>query len=297
MLTAGEGPHSPLTRLLAACAQRFVVTGERGGPLPSPSTLWRRWLRAPHRRATWSLRQRAEHSTPVGTAPPPAPPPDLPPPALNLALAELCTLLATETRALTEVQLVQVCQTWEAALKNPATQHKLTERALVLGQGSPDAALRELRTQLAGVVGARLRESGLPIGRLLGEETAGTTALGAAAAHGVRTQLLEELEQACDALHDRTLAKRALPVADEWREWAALRARYQRVGTLGGQAVRHLAWAPLHREACSYAVWLWNERKEKVLGNAVFRFLLREAEQLGDESRLPLARKNVACGI
>ena len=117
------------------------------------------------------------------------------------------------------------------------------------------------------------------------------------AAHGVRTQLLEEIEQACDALHDRTTDKRALPILDEWREWAVLLGRYHRVCKLGGLAVRRLAWAPLHRQACNWAVWLWNERSEKVLANAVFRFLLSEAEHLQDDSRIALDQKNVDAGI
>ena len=57
----------------------------------------------------------------------------------------------------------------------------------------------------------------------------------------------------------------------------------------GGLAVRRLAWVPMHREVCNWAVWLWNERKEKVLANAVFRFLQRQ--RLNDESRIALARK------
>ena len=302
-LSTGLGPYSPLTRFLGGCAERFVESGTSLRLLPSDRALFWLWLRAPHRQATWPLLQRAQNSTPQAPSAPAQAAVAGPQPAdLCAALRELVTLLSAEHRVLTPGQFVQVCRTWEAALKNPLTQRQLTERTLSLGQGGPggpDAVLRELRSQVAAVVGVRLRESGLPIGQLLGDGTAdaGATELGVAAAHTVRTQLLEEIEQACDALHDRTIDKRALPVPDEWREWAAVLARYRRVCDLGGQAVRRLAWAPLHREACSFAVWLWNERREKVLANAVFRFLLSEAETLGDESRLTLARKNVACGI
>ena len=44
-------------------------------------------------------------------------------------------------------------------------------------------------------------------------------------------------------------------------------------------------------------MWLYNERKERPLGNAVFRFCLREAEAVGDERAVALQTKNVACGI
>jgi hypothetical protein len=207
--------------------------------------------------------------------------------------------LQVPTAALTESQLLQVCRLWDAALNHPETHLQLAKRTFTLGLSGADTTLQELRAQVVELIGARLRESGLPIGQLLGDGKPGepATPIGAAAAHSVRTKLLEEIEQACDALHDRTVDKRALPLPDEWREWAAVRACYYRVCSLGGLAVRRLAWSPLHREACNWAVWLWNERKEKVLANAVFRFLLQEAEELQDESRLNLARKNVGSGI
>jgi len=302
-LTMSRRPQSLLTRFLGACAARFVSTGEPLALPPSNAVLRWRWLRAPYRTVTWPLLQRAQHSTPQAADEPqalgPAALTAAPLPDLSLGLRALVSLLETEKRALTEGQLVRVCQTWEGVLKNPATRRKLTERALILGQDGPDAALRELRTQVAGVVGERLREAGLPIGQLIGDGQAspGETTLGATAAHAVRAQLLDEIELATGALHDRTRDKRALPIADEWREWANLLAHYRRVCNLGGMALRLLAWTPLYQEGCGFAVWLWNERKQKVLANAVFRFLLHEAERLGDEGRIPLARKNVACGI
>jgi hypothetical protein len=227
----------------------------------------------------------------------PAPAPVDPQPAdldLATALRELAALLAVPRSALTQDHLLRVCQTWDQALQSPQTERRIVERAVALGHFSPSTVRSELRAQVAATITARLRESGLPLGRLQGE---GSSEIGALAAQAVRTQLLEEIEQACAALHDRTLDKRALPIQDEWAEWAALRARYQRVCNLGGLSVRRLAWATLHREACSWAVWLWNERREKILANAIFRFLLTEAEDLGDESRIPLDRKNVECGI
>ncbi len=293
-------PRSPLTRLLRACADRFVTTDEPTLVPPSELTLFWRWLRAPHHRATWPLLQRARRSQPL--PPPPAPaasaPSATPGTELPAALRELAGLLAAPSITLTQEQVLRVCRSFDAALHSPATLRRLTERAVSLNQGNPEAALRELRAQVAATLSDRLREAALPIFALLATTPTGQRAseLGAEAAQAVRTQLLEEIEQACDALHDRTTAKRELPLEDEWREWAALRARYHRVCRLGGLTIRRLAWAPLHREACNWAVWLWNERHHKVLANAVFRFLLQEAEELQDESRITLARKNVGCG-
>ncbi len=310
LLTQRRQPYLPLTRFLGDCAARFFPHPEDPAqaknpapesfwrrPPPGPIALWWHWLRAPHHGLTWPLLQRAlltRPAAPPETAVKALPPVHHEPPDLRAALAELVTVLKTPTAALNETLLVQVCRSWETALTSPQTHLQLAKRTLSLGQGDPDAALRDLRAQVASAIGARLRESGLPIAKFLDPDA---PPLAATAAQAVRTQLIEEVEQSCGALHDRTIDKRALPVPDEWREWAALLARYQRVCDLGGLPVRRLAWGPFYHEACNWAVWLWNERKEKVLADAVFRFLLNEAEELEDEGRLPLARKNAASGI
>lgn len=292
-------PRSRLTRFLRACADRFVITDEPTLSPPSDAALYLRWLWAPYRQATWPLLQKARQSEAQPVPAAAAARRSETVVSLSAALAQLAAVLRQPVSTLTQDQLVHVCGSWDAALRNPETVRHVTVRALSLGHSGPDAALQTLRSQVAAALSAILRESGLPIGRLLGDgpDDAQATQTGAAAAQAVRTQLLEEIEQTCDALHDRVGDKRILPIADEWREWAALRIRYHRVCRLGGLAVRRLAWVPMHREACNWAVWLWNERKEKVLANAVFRFLLAEAELLHDESRIALARKNVDCGI
>ena len=55
-----------------------------------------------------------------------------------------------------EEQVLRVCRAFDAALGSPATLRRLTERAVSLGQSGPDAALRELRAQVAAMIGARL---------------------------------------------------------------------------------------------------------------------------------------------
>ena len=73
--------------------------------------------------------------------------------------------------------------------------------------------------------------------------------------------------------------------------------RYEHAARRGGPEVRRLLWSRLHGDVCGYAVWLWNQRKERPLGNAIFRYLLREATELGDAERRALQEKNVACGV
>jgi hypothetical protein len=44
-------------------------------------------------------------------------------------------------------------------------------------------------------------------------------------------------------------------------------------------------------------VWLYNDRSQRPMGNAIFRWLLREAEALDDQRATMLQTKNVACGV
>jgi hypothetical protein len=109
----------------------------------------------------------------------------------------------------------------------------------------------------------------------------------------VRDRLLSEVEITIAATRRRADEKRALPAIDEWREWNALRAQYERGVRLAGEDLRRLAFLRLHDAACALAVWLFNERGEKPIGNAIFRFLLAEAHALGDERAVDLQSRNV----
>ena len=65
----------------------------------------------------------------------------------------------------------------------------------------------------------------------------------------------------------------------------------------GGLEARRLAYAACHHEVCELAVWLFNVREEKPVANAMFRWLLAEAEIVGDSASADVNRKNVACGV
>lgn len=84
---------------------------------------------------------------------------------------------------------------------------------------------------------------------------------------------------------------------DEWREWEGLRGRYELAVRLCGERLRRPLWPAYHRALCAHGVWMFNQRRERVFGNTVARYLLAEAESLGDETRATLQRKNVACGV
>jgi hypothetical protein len=112
----------------------------------------------------------------------------------------------------------------------------------------------------------------------------------------VRDRLLREIELASDALRRRTDERRAIPGADEWREWSALAAAHARGARLAGAELRQLAFHKVNGDATHFAVWLFNERKERAIANAIFRFLLGEAIAIDDATAAALQQKNVDCG-
>lgn len=107
--------------------------------------------------------------------------------------------------------------------------------------------------------------------------------------------ILTEFEAHCQALRDRTQVKRALPLWEEWREWGRQQQAYETLKRNGGAAVREVAWPLFHTEITRWAVWLWNERNECVLGNTMFRYLWIEALLIKDEQASGLQERNLRC--
>ena len=105
------------------------------------------------------------------------------------------------------------------------------------------------------------------------------------------------MELASDAIRRRCDEQRALPAIDEWREWIRLVAHHERGVRLCGADFRRLAFYKVHPDACSLAVWLFNDRAQRPLGNAIFRWLLTEAQAVDDARAIALQAKNLACGI
>jgi len=64
-----------------------------------------------------------------------------------------------------------------------------------------------------------------------------------------------------------------------------------------GDDFRRLAFLKVHTDACGLACWLFNERTQRPLGNAIFKWLLAEAVALDDARAIALQTKNVDCGV
>jgi hypothetical protein len=165
---------------------------------------------------------------------------------------------------------------------------------MILGAGTADGVLARMRTAVEDDLAAAVLASGMKLVDL-GGLGAGETASRVRAR--LRDRLLTEIEAASDALRRRTDDKRGLPGPDEWREFANLRALYERGVSSAGTELRRLAFVKVYPDANSFAVWLFNDHRQRPLGNAIFRWLLAEATALDDSRAVALLTKNVNCGI
>src|SRR5262249_3982795 len=149
-----------------------------------------------------------------------------------------------------------------------AVEIALGERAALLGAPGARAALDRLRRTVEEDLTSVVRAAGFALADLGDRE--GT--LGRVRRRG-RGDLLGGVEPASDAIRRRVDEKRELPPTDEWREWTALRLAYERGAALCGQDFRRLAFYKVHIDATNLGVWLFNDRNQKPLGNAIFRWL------------------------
>jgi hypothetical protein len=139
---------------------------------------------------------------------------------------------------------------------------------------------------------ALVRAAGLELGQL-----GDSSELLGRAARRLHAEFLDDLEITANALESRVKAKRELPAIDEWQTFLALREQYAAAVAVGGLELRRLAFQDVHGPVCSLAVWLWNDRNERALGNAMFHWLLAEAIVVDDAEAIRLQERNVDCGL
>lgn len=297
---ATEEFDTPLSTFLQACADVFVTPDGKSPPVARDRLYWL-WLRAPRKQHLLWLLEQAQKWKPKqtdGTRSSESQNIMAERPRIEAALEQLGRLWLTEPHLLLPEQLRTVGESWDAALKDKELERLLLTRGLSLGiSGAEHKALDTLRSQVVSTLRSYLSPGTMPLHKLFPGGEPSTKSVLAEAAQQVRAGLLEQFEGQTNKLEERTQDKRSLPWLDEWREWAQIRDSYQKIEDFGGQEARRLAWTSLHRQANNWACWLWNARSEKVLANAVFRFLLRESEALGDERTAQLAKKNVGSGL
>lgn len=281
--------HLPFTRtlsLLEAIAGRM-----QGEPLPTTAGLWFWWLLAPRRLWSWSMVRQAARAQVTRERPHGS---DLPAVPKELELGDVGAALFLHRSLRSRfapgaADVVAVARAWEAALGG-ALRQKLFERATLIGGGDPDAAISEVRAlvekELAPLVPQNLTGVGGELPLLV------THAVSAR-----RDELMESLEERIDRMDRRKLERRELPVVEEWRELLALRATYTEICATGGLAERSLAHSIIKDKLVNFGVWLFNERLERPMANAIFRFLETEAVSVGDVEAERLNSKNAACGL
>jgi hypothetical protein len=283
-----------LAWLLSAIGQSLLLE-----PMaPGKMGLWLRWALAPHRRATLPLVRRALAALDGSFIEPEEEPPLAPAAAaqgddaIRTALSLHASVLARPSGSLRPEDVRAVGQAWDAALFDHATERRLLERALVVGASNAAAVLSRMREAVEDDLTGVVLASGMLL-KELGEHGE----MAARVRTRLRDRLLTEVEAASDAIKRRVEEKRALPGSDEWREWGNLRALYERGVKSAGDDLRRLAFVKVYPDACSYAVWLYNDQNQRPLGNAIFRWLLAEATTLDDTRAVALMTKNVACGV
>jgi hypothetical protein len=211
------------------------------------------------------------------------------------ALSLHAAVLARPPAKITAEDLAEVAASWDAVRADPDTRSRAESRAVALGCQTTGAQAIDriaLSVEEDLVAAARAAEVSLAPERA---DASGPTLRGAEMR--LRDELLSELELACEALGGRVAMQRELPVVDEWCEFQALRRLAERARRLGGEEVRRLAFPPLHREGVKLPVWLYNQRGQRPMANAMFRWLLAEAQAVGDARATELERKNVACAV
>lgn len=286
----GRSPHrrSRATRLLGDVAARLIGYP----PVPSNAALLLRWLSAPRRIRTWALVRRAlacprAEVVPEVRRPSTSMSPPLEAPALLAAHSD-----AVARGKVPTARLMELGRGWDRLLSDPNLRSQTARRALALRAGDPDLVIERLGRQVESDLFALARAGAVPLSVLENEASAALRRV----ARELRHEMLDELAILCEGLDARVRARRQLPALDELREFLSIRDHYEQVCELGGPELVRIAFSQIHDPLCALSVWLWDERGETGIANAMFRWLGHEAVMAGDEEAAELQRRNVACG-
>lgn len=285
----GRSPHrrSRATRFLGDAAARLIAYP----PVPSNAGLIMRWLLAPARLRTLPLLRRALSEPPVEVVPEARRPQAFAEPALEGPALFAAHAGAVASGRVPAEELFCLARGWDKLLADPQLRSRTARRALALRAGDPDEAIARLGREVEADLSLLAKAAELPLATLEGDSASLRRV-----ARELRHDLLDELALASEAVEARVQARRSLPPLDELREFLAVCEQYRRVCRLGGQELVRIAFSQVHDPLCNLAVWLWDERGETAIANAMFRWLGHEATMAGDEEAAELQRRNIACG-
>lgn len=272
------------TAMLVLVARRMIGAS----PCPDDAELERAWHRTPDRAGWRPLVDRARAHRPAEHEAAPPVPTDVEPDVHRAALLLHARLLGNARPIAAEV--AATTRAWDRAFADPRFTDGVRRRAAAVGARTD--ALAGLRARVEADLVEVVRTTGVA----LGEDPDRVHDTLGRVRSALHQALLDELELVADALLTRVRARRALPLHEEWREYLALRGAFTAAVTHTGPNLQRLGYAIVNPAICALGVWLWNDRKNRVHANQMFRWLLREAEIAGDAEAVALHRRNVDCG-
>ena len=298
---AVDAAGSPTVRLL----QALLILDSAPEDFVARSAVRWWWLLAPRRRQTLALLRRRPPGWPLPAVPTPAPAADIQPDVdcsvdssvdsghsdrhddENILVLALRLHAEARRRAPSLQQTIDVAAAWAVTLPPTAEAARRRARELRLNDDAVAADLEHTVQQaliamaepldFAGVAATTLPE---PLVQALAT---------------IRSNRLDALEIANAAWRVRVEGAVDLAPVDELREWVALLALVEAVARTGVDG-RYVAYETIQWCVCERAVRLWNIRCEHRLANAMFRWLLNEAERVADTRGVETQLANVKCG-
>ena len=290
-----DGTAAPTFRwpyLMGILARRLTLD-----PIaPTNGELWKAWLRAPYRLATLPLLRRALATIPLPETASPASPASEPLPSDPADL--LATALEAHAACLqrpSPASLVVTARAWDAVRTSPAVASLLARRALALeAHTGADAVLTRLLASVETDLVRPFAEVLAPAARAPLIRTSATLKDVAAR---VDRRAMEDIEALAKAYADRTKERRELEPPIEWLEWGRLRGACDAVVRDAPSATKRAVFEAVYSPTCNFAVWLYNLRDEKLLANAMFRWLRDRAREADHAGAVAVLEKNVLLGV
>lgn len=299
-LTQAVRPLNAEARLLG-----FIARGQRHGVRGAlaKGRLMAAWLLAPHRWQTWAVvaqTMRTGGANGPGERDEAPPQADAEPDEADAgpagesgwplgAVAAHARLMTAADGSLPSEQLAELAAVWEKALSSEALRTFVGKRAMATGARRVDA-LAVTRAQVVDDLAQLLRRRKTSVGQ-------DPPLLLAEASLRVESTASAEVEACWAPIERRRKEGAELCATDEWREFVALQTAYAAAIALRGDAGRRLLFDETDTVVSHLAARLWNDRQERSLANAMFNWLLPEAEAVQDEEAINRLRRNVRGGL
>lgn len=209
----------------------------------------------------------------------------------RLAVTAHARLSHAAGRTITATALLQLALAWQEALDSHAVREGLAERAKAIGARRWDP-VETARAQVIDELAELLHRSGISADAL--PEPPLVLAMAMTRVESLATA---EVEARWTPIERRNDADGALPAIDEWREFVALARAYEAAVRIRGDVGRRLLFEDTDTAISNLAAVLWNDRSERSIANAMFAWLLPEAEAVHDPEAIRRLTRNMAHGV